>query len=46
MHFRVFQQVPYKGEIRYMTRGGGGEACIYIKQIITKKVMYIEFYSI
>jgi hypothetical protein len=44
MHFRVFQQVPYKGEIQL--HDAGGEACIYIKQITTKKVMYTEFYSI
>jgi hypothetical protein len=44
MHFLVFQQVPYIGEIQL--HDAGGEASIYIKQITTKEVMYIELYSI
>jgi hypothetical protein len=35
MHIWVFQQVPYKGEIQL--HDAGGEACIHIKQITTKK---------
>jgi hypothetical protein len=42
--FSVFQEVPYKGEIQLHDLGG--EACIYIKQITTKKGIYIEFYFI
>jgi hypothetical protein len=41
MHFRVFQQVPYKREIQL--HGAGGEACIYIKQITIKNVCTLNF---
>jgi hypothetical protein len=44
----VLQGVPYKGKIQLLD-AGGGEACVYIKQITTKKKrrgMYIEVYSI
>jgi hypothetical protein len=45
--FMCFNKYRTKAKFSYMTRGGGGgEACIHIKQITTKKVMYIEFYSI
>jgi hypothetical protein len=44
MHFRVFQQVPYKGEIQL--HDAWGEAYIYIKQTTTRKGMYVEFYFI
>jgi hypothetical protein len=44
MHFRVLQEVPYKGEIHL--HDVGSEACIYIKQITTQKGMHFEFYSI
>jgi hypothetical protein len=41
IHFRVFQQVPYKGEIQL--HDAGGEACIFIKQITTNKVCTLNF---
>jgi hypothetical protein len=41
MHFRVFQQVPYNGEIQLHEAGGG--ACIYSKQITTKKICTLNF---
>jgi hypothetical protein len=44
MHFCVFHQVPYKGEIQL--HDAGVEACIYIKQITTENGVYIEFYSV
>jgi hypothetical protein len=45
MHFWVFQQVQYKGEIQL--HDAGGEACIYIQaDNYKKKGMYIEFYFI
>jgi hypothetical protein len=45
--FVCFNKYHTKERFSYMTRGGGrGGACIYIKHITTKKVMYIEFYSI
>jgi hypothetical protein len=43
MHFWVFHQIKYKGEIQL--HDAGGEACTYIKQITTKKKgICIEFY--
>jgi hypothetical protein len=44
VHSRVLQEVPHKGEIQL--DDAGGEARMYIKQITTKKGMYIEFYYI
>jgi hypothetical protein len=41
MHFRVFQQVQYKREIQL--HDAGGEACIYIKLITTKKLCTLNF---
>jgi hypothetical protein len=46
MHFRVFQQVPYKGVIQLLDAVMGGWS-LYIHQADNyKKGMYIEFYSI
>jgi hypothetical protein len=45
MHFRVLQEVPYKGEIQLHDAGGGWSQ--YIQQPDNyNKDMYIEFYSI
>jgi hypothetical protein len=41
MHFRVLQEVPYKGEIQLYDTGC--EPCIYIKQITIKKVCTLNF---
>jgi hypothetical protein len=41
MHFRVFQQVSYQGVIQL--HDAGDEACIYIKQIATKKLCTVNF---
>jgi hypothetical protein len=38
LHFRVIQEVAYKGEIQLLDMGG--EAYIYIQQISTKMYVY------
>jgi hypothetical protein len=38
VRFWVLQEVPYKGEIQL--HDAGGEPCIYIKQITTKRYVH------
>jgi hypothetical protein len=42
MHFRVFQQVPYNGEIQLLDAGGGGGS-LYVHKAYNYRKSYVHW---